>query len=435
MAFHLKQGQFMSLVNFRCDPILKEEAFAILKTLNTTPSDLFKDVLSYIVQNKKLPIESVLMSATDLAKKNPNNLTLKGAFLNNLFASKLPKNTLYVRNSIPGQDQDFDGFSLAIHAIQQPDTSVIIAQQSISQSIVKIDHLIELANNSDREMIILDISSLDRGVYDCNVSYNPIEDKRVLEALFIALAPFNDKSTAMQYAHALAPTYCNQFGEYPVNLDFEKIQTFNDSIAQTDLQSTFKTETEITAFKAIHNAIDQIMRSHLSLVFKATNESEKLNLRRIIQNRKILLIEDSNTDAIKPMSYELTWFQSLFDADLQCTISQLIDYEYPQHLTHVIASPPYLSPLSIKGTFARYSRKLNISIHFTMSYKEMTSINQMDNSVLMANSHNILLSSPEANEDLSFFKSNLASNSYSALSKLQQNEVLLIAANELQILS
>lgn len=423
----------MSLVNFRCDPILKEEAFAILKTLNTTPSDLFKDVLSYVVQNRRLPIESVLMSATDLAKKDPNSLSLKEAFLKTWFSSKLPKNTLYIQNS--KQDPDIDGFALAIHAIQQPDTSVIIAHHSISQSIVKIDHLIELANNNDREMLILDISNLDRGIYDCNVSYNPIEDKSILEALLIVLAPFHDRSEAMEYAQVLAPTYIKHFGDRPVNLDFEKIQTFNTSIANIAFYSILKTETEINAFKAFHNAVDQLMQSHLSFVLKHTDEDEKLNLRHIIQNRKIVLIEDCNNDAIKPFSEELKWFQSLFDADMQCTVSQLLDYEYPKHLTHVIASPPYLSPSSIKGAFACFARKLNINIHFTMTYKDVTSINPTDNAVLLANSHNILLSSPEANEDLSFFKAHLPGNSFSALSKLKENEVLLIGANQLQILS
>ncbi|MBF0892752.1 type II toxin-antitoxin system antitoxin, RelB/DinJ family [Gluconobacter sp. LMG 1744] len=49
----------------RLDADFKEEAFAKVKELGTTPTDLFKDVLSYVLKNNRLPVSTEVLSDED----------------------------------------------------------------------------------------------------------------------------------------------------------------------------------------------------------------------------------------------------------------------------------------------------------------------------------------------------------------------------------
>lgn len=52
-------------IGFRIDEGLKEAAYAKLDELGVTPTDLFRDVLQYVVMYGKLPVRRVIVSNTD----------------------------------------------------------------------------------------------------------------------------------------------------------------------------------------------------------------------------------------------------------------------------------------------------------------------------------------------------------------------------------
>ena len=55
----------ISQVNLKVNTQLKENAYATLKELGTTPSDFFRDILEYVVREKKLPIKRLTVSDED----------------------------------------------------------------------------------------------------------------------------------------------------------------------------------------------------------------------------------------------------------------------------------------------------------------------------------------------------------------------------------
>lgn len=55
----------LSQVNIKINSNLKESAYATLKELGTNPSDFFRDLLEYVVREKKLPIKKVTLSDED----------------------------------------------------------------------------------------------------------------------------------------------------------------------------------------------------------------------------------------------------------------------------------------------------------------------------------------------------------------------------------
>ncbi|WP_406239922.1 type II toxin-antitoxin system RelB/DinJ family antitoxin (plasmid) [Acetobacter orientalis] len=60
-----KNNSFISQVNIKLDSALKENAYATLKQLGTNPSDFFREMLEYVVREKKLPIKKVILSDED----------------------------------------------------------------------------------------------------------------------------------------------------------------------------------------------------------------------------------------------------------------------------------------------------------------------------------------------------------------------------------
>lgn len=61
----MTSSNVLSQVNLKINTQLKESAYATLKELGTTPSDFFRDVLEYVVREKKLPIKRLTVSDED----------------------------------------------------------------------------------------------------------------------------------------------------------------------------------------------------------------------------------------------------------------------------------------------------------------------------------------------------------------------------------
>lgn len=55
----------LAQVNIKINSNLKENAYAALKQLGTNPSDFFREMLEYVVREKKLPIKKVILSDED----------------------------------------------------------------------------------------------------------------------------------------------------------------------------------------------------------------------------------------------------------------------------------------------------------------------------------------------------------------------------------
>lgn len=412
----LIQEDSVSLINFRCDDKLKKDAFAVLKDLKKLPSDLFKDVLTYVVQNKKLPVENIIMSVNDLnqATQDPKDI-----FLSSLVNNKKPQNTLSLQSGLIHQKKD--AFKIALKAIQDMNTGLIIAEESITTSIAKIDHIIEQSEIHKRDLVILNIGQLKHGVYDSCVCYNPFRGKSSGSILMIALSPFFDTSTTAKYCHQLLNIYNIEMQNIE-DLNFENLRQLTASFSPNK-NILFKTEDEIEAFNALEKALDKILESNLSKILTPNLDSIHFDLADIIKNQKIGLIQDSIEQLEMPLSDEHSMFYQIFNADLKATFISL-ENETLEKLTHLIVSPPYISLQFANKAVEYITRKLKINLYLFADYSEFFA--SPDNSfiVLLHNSHTILLYKPDI--DAESMGKKWDADIEARLKKLKDHESLLV---------
>lgn len=55
----------MATVNFRVDDMIKMQAYQVLQGQGITPTELFTNVLKYIMQTGKIPVKSAILSEDD----------------------------------------------------------------------------------------------------------------------------------------------------------------------------------------------------------------------------------------------------------------------------------------------------------------------------------------------------------------------------------
>ena len=55
----------MATINFRVDDMIKMQAYQVLQEQGITPTELFTNVLKYIMQTGKIPVKSAILSEDD----------------------------------------------------------------------------------------------------------------------------------------------------------------------------------------------------------------------------------------------------------------------------------------------------------------------------------------------------------------------------------
>ncbi|MCK7609779.1 type II toxin-antitoxin system RelB/DinJ family antitoxin [Acinetobacter portensis] len=56
----------MATVNFRVDEALKEKSYSVLKEQGIAPTEFFTNILEYIAETGKLPVQKALLSEDDI---------------------------------------------------------------------------------------------------------------------------------------------------------------------------------------------------------------------------------------------------------------------------------------------------------------------------------------------------------------------------------
>ncbi|KAE9527813.1 type II toxin-antitoxin system RelB/DinJ family antitoxin [Testudinibacter aquarius] len=57
----------MATLNIRLDDQLKQDAYHALQKMNMTPTEAVRILFQYVAQNKKFPIQTVMLNDEDLA--------------------------------------------------------------------------------------------------------------------------------------------------------------------------------------------------------------------------------------------------------------------------------------------------------------------------------------------------------------------------------
>ncbi len=61
-----KVRRVMATVNFRVDEALKEKSYSVLKEQGIAPTEFFTNILEYIAETGKLPVQKALLSEDDI---------------------------------------------------------------------------------------------------------------------------------------------------------------------------------------------------------------------------------------------------------------------------------------------------------------------------------------------------------------------------------
>ena len=318
----------MGLVNFRVSDELKKIAFEKISELGKTPSDVFKGVMQYIVNNGKLPYQEVVMSNQDLMAFNHkivnNSLNQK---LFELFQEE--RSTYQISLSGDTGSGATQGIISSIEYFISKGSGCLIAHPSICQSESDMDRLLSTSTLYNREVKILNLKNLHVNADSTDHYYNPLRGKSFDNIAFMAmkLSPqsqkhYIDVRILYKLSLVISPKISVSFDGNNRNVSFENLEKWAQAYIEAKTSEADNHKIELQAANLILEGCQVITQTSLGTFTNhiGGDDDKYFILEHVFNHSQVGLIE-SSFDKFDNVVYSL--FKEVFSLDFM-----LIEYEY-----------------------------------------------------------------------------------------------------------
>ncbi|HFG7030807.1 TPA: type II toxin-antitoxin system RelB/DinJ family antitoxin [Acinetobacter baumannii] len=417
----------MSIANFRIPDELKESAYKEISKLGSTPTDVVKDVFQYIVDNKVLPVERVLMTQKEIQNyQNSPSSHFKNII--DEIVEQPHNNTVFAASKGTGATNQI--MSLLTRYIQRPGSNegsgILIDIAPICCSETALDDLLSIATAVDRKVKALNINQILKGAKEFDLYYNPLRNKHLRDQIDIVFSLDQEytKTQKFKYADVVAE-YLDELGIDDKNLTFAKLEKFADTKLKT-LEAVSKSETEIQAFKVLKNLTNMVNTSQLSTLvnFESNNDEMFFDIFEILTKGYIGIFEDS---------------QHFWESDAYPILKALLSRDFCYVVDYELKSATLFSQechylySDDSGHVTRRARKVGLNLVFLIDDIKMAKVNTDKLSEYSHNSQNVFLyKSPKTNEQSLIPKIRSIEGTY--YEKLHPDEILYIRYTGVDIL-
>lgn len=428
----------MSLVNFRVDDELKKKSYGIISDLGTNPTDVFKNVLKFIVENKKLPVHEVLMSNQDLQKfkkANSNNIENVFAFTHQNGSNCI--NTIVSANTGSGS---ISGIETAIQSHIAKGNSVLIANPYLSSSQSFIDKVIFECFVQHRPFKRLDLNYLIYEDTQPQLYYNPLRGKNLATSMAIAIAlnPEVQFSEALKLANLITDIAIAYFTVEDYILTFQKLEAFAAHIlkpGQIDDNHPYKhLDGEVVrGLELMQSGCKLVLQTPLAKLVDDSNKEDQqcFNLGDLLKEQCVCLVEHHLDPRINE---SLSVLGELLSMDMQMSAQLFMDSSLFQcHPLLLVSATQYLFTDEFLIWFARNVRKTyGYTIYSIPELSHLNPSKQLLYQVLFQLAHNIFLFNTDSSTVEGSLTSLLYPDAIKQYNKLNPTEFLPISFTHYQ---